>query len=174
MKETMKNPPAFNAWKLYWNMFQDGDEVVIITEDDKMAWGEIKARGNGCWLKRYCYKDKFFDWDEIRFMAHDGFPVRKLMGADGSKNIEKLQTEDVQNQIREGLGLEYEEKKLKRIVYSDPFMIDSCKAKLVNKGNVWVPGSLNLHEEVLLLKSDDGAKGMLWGCSLFTMYVHNN
>ena len=95
-----------DAWDLYHSMFKEGDEVVIVTEEeDHFEWGKIKTEKDGCRLTRPGQKSKYFDWDNIRFLAHDGFPVKKLMGADGSKTIEKIDTTKTQEAIREALSI---------------------------------------------------------------------
>ena len=95
--------PSKNAWELYNSCFSDGQNVVIVTDFDAFEWGTLRTTSTGCWLARRGRKDRFFRWEDIRFMAHDGFPVERLMGADGSKLIEKLDPVDSARAIRDAL-----------------------------------------------------------------------
>ena len=153
----------FNAWKIYWDMFRDGDQVIIVDEDDKVHWGKITAHEYTCVLKRLDGSEDEFHWDEIRFICKDGFPVRKLLGADGNKNILKMNTDDTQKIVRTALDQEYHTEKKKKVVFGDPFMIENVQAKIYNAGTIWTPGHANLYEEHVCLKSDDGAEAILWG-----------
>lgn len=95
--------PSKDAWELYDSCFSDGQNVVIVTDFDTFEWGTLRTLPLGCWLARRERKDLFFWWDDIRFMAHDGFPVERLMGADGSKLIEKLDPVNSARAIRDAL-----------------------------------------------------------------------
>ncbi len=103
-----------DAWRLFYHTFKEDEEVVVVCDNDEFLWGRLHSiKADGCVVRRYTgargyydkwnYEDYFVPWDEIRFMAHDGFPVRKLMGADGSKSIEQLDTTDIQKAIRQSL-----------------------------------------------------------------------
>jgi len=93
-----------DAWTLWDSMFKEGDNIILITDDDEFKWGKIKRATEGSLdLKTGQRPVEVIDWDDIRFMAHDGFPVKKLMGADGSQLIEQLDTTNTQKTIRQAL-----------------------------------------------------------------------
>lgn len=92
-----------DAWELWRSMFKDGDEVVAILDTDAIVYGKIKAKPLTAEFKRMGQKPVVVDWDDIRFIAHDGFPVRKLLGADGSELIENIDTRSIQKKIRKTL-----------------------------------------------------------------------
>ena len=177
-----------DAWRLFWNTFKQGEHVVIVTDVDEFFWGRLgKVTGDGLMLDNpEVFGGKFiskrvFLWDEIRFMAHDGFPVRRLMGADGSKSIERINTGETYNQIRQLLktpspSVDYElighgdvGSPLGTAVFGDPFIIEGVSMKLLNPGNAggeyWED---HPYEEVIVCKAKDGAMGLLY--ELSTIY----
>lgn len=202
-----------DAWKLWRSMFKDGDEVVAITDDDRVVAGKIKAKPMTCTIKRIGFKAVEIDWDDIRFIAHDGFPVKKLLGADGSATIEALNTRDKRKAIRKMLTYNfckgcgkfklpeefppYDKERVRRycgvcrdlvlgnitpretplghtnsMVFGDPFIIEGVSARLLNPGNVYLGRGEGYKgwafEEVLVLRSKDGAAGLLY--DLHTIY----
>lgn len=93
-----------SMWELYRAAFKEGDEVVIISSFDEYYWGKLETRGDaGCTLHRPGRKSLDLPWDEIAFMSHDGFPIRKLRGADGSALADKLDTKDTEKALRHAL-----------------------------------------------------------------------
>jgi len=167
------------GWELFESCFKEGDEVVVIDEDDRFHWGKAAFNEQGFALYRPG-KATAFLWDQVRFMAHDGFPVRKILGADGSTSIELLDTEDTQEAIREVLTEEFSGKRISARL-GDPFDVEDVVAKLFHAGNSG-PNYWNRfynsvlgryfsedhreaaweREEVILLESRDGAKAELW------------
>lgn len=92
------------AWELYHAMFKDGEDIVLIDEDDVVWQGRIvRVDDSTITIKTPIGKEKAYKWLSVRFMSHDGFPVKKLFGADGSRLIEKLDTGDVQKLLRDTL-----------------------------------------------------------------------
>lgn len=93
-----------DAWTLWDSMFKENDNIVLITDDDEFKWGKIKsADSDFLHLRTPVGRIEVIKWDDIRFVAHDGFPVKKLLGADGSQLIEKLDTKNTQKAIRQAL-----------------------------------------------------------------------
>ena len=180
-----------DAWDLYWSMFKDGDEVVVVTEDDEFFWGKAYAEANNLRLKRPGSRDKLLDWDEVRFMAHDGFPAKKLITLSRNPAIEALDTRDTQAAIRKVLThtpcascgkwkrrselqkqssyhrLWYckscldSKAPLKHAIFGDPYLIEDFSALLVNAGISWRDDWR--HEETLVLRHRNGAPALLWG-----------
>ncbi|MCJ2512481.1 MAG: hypothetical protein LN409_03910, partial [Candidatus Thermoplasmatota archaeon] len=93
-------PPT--AWELYHACFKEGEEVIVITDGEDYHWGKLETVGEeGCRLHRAEVKDPpLLKWRDVSFMSHDGFPIRTLQGADGSRVIEKLDTTDTQGAVR--------------------------------------------------------------------------
>jgi hypothetical protein len=89
-----------DAWTIWRSLFRDGDEIFVITEDDEVVWGKLKSGRLYCHLSPLVGKKRSLPWDEIRFAAHDGFPVKKLLGP-GTKSLELEDTTDTQAVIRE-------------------------------------------------------------------------
>jgi len=157
--------PTESAWDLYYRVFNDNDDVYVITDSDEAYWGKAHATQTGLLLSHPNVVDRFLDWDDITFMAHDGFPVRKLMGADGSKAIEKTNTNTIEAGIRKLLTKNpsiTDGPRVKQAVFGDPFLVENVEATLMNTyypGNhIWEPE----HEELIILKAPDGAVGLLY------------
>lgn len=167
-----------DAWKLYKECFKDGDIVVIVTEDDSIYYGKLKTEEYGCYIRRKNYHNRLqngrlFRWEEIRFMAHDGFPCKQLLGADGNKSIEKERSKD--SKIRKAFQCEFGIEST--IVYGDPFLIENVATILYNSGNTGNYHWDELDEEVLKMIAKDGAKGCLWDLStifFFSTKRNNN
>lgn len=148
-----------SAWELFDRTFSDGDAVIVVTEDDEWGWGKLADIGEeGAQLYRgltYCH----IYWADMRFMCHDGFPIRKLTGADGSASIEKMPSQ------RSLIKTVLQSKKygLKELVFSDPFYIEGIvRSILYNEGNDGPEHFYTDYEEVLELVAPDGATAHLW------------
>jgi len=175
---------AYNSsdWTLFNSHFKEGDDVVAIDGDDQFHWGKLESIiETGCTLShRPGRVRKELKWDEIRFMAHDGFPVRKVLGASGSASIEKIDTTNTQKAIHQLLKSEFPHKTPTHGRFGDPFDFEAADTKIYNPGNsgpnywarFWneLTGYFsNQHrelayanEECLVLTSKDGAKAQLW------------
>ena len=175
-----------SAWIEFNDMFKNNDDVVIVTDDDEFIWGKLTIGYNGCELKSLNKKKKFYSWDIVRFIAHDGFPVKKLKGADGSASIELLDTSKKVEYIRaiHGNSLKLKRKKVLEklelsklkpksdepwvdfrnyITFGDPFLIEGIKETvLINIGNSCWSFSDTKYEETLILKANNGTGGLLY------------
>ena len=147
------------AWQLFNRNFKDGDAVIVIDDDDRVGWGTLRSiTEHGFTLVRVSLsrtRRKRFQWDGIRFMSHDGFPVRRLFGADGSYAIETEPSEA--GVIRTGLAMEYVS-----IVFGDPFLVENVAAEIHNPGNAGPEHWREDSEESLELVAPDGARAQLW------------
>lgn len=85
----MKTKAIIDAWTLFHSLFKKGDEVWVITDEDDFIWGKLLDFNDEECELRFRGKEVWFRWDCIRFISHDGFPVRSLTGADGSRSILK-------------------------------------------------------------------------------------
>lgn len=147
------------AWQLYRRNFKDGDQVIFVDDDNCIGWGKlVDSTADGFRIDRTRVgRIRFIYWDQIRFMAHDGFPVRQLFGADGSNTIEQAPT--AVEALRRGLQEEFLSS---HIVFGDPFMIEDAVATLHYPGNEGPKWWGQDGEECLELVTVDGARGMLW------------
>jgi hypothetical protein len=152
------------AWELFDRTFNEGDAVIVITEEDTWAWGTLRDIGDQGALLKQGNKYRSIGWADMRFMCHDGFPIRKLKRADGSSSIEKMPSQ--RNLIRTVLEKRFG---LTELVFSDPFYIEGIvRAILYNEGNDDPNFWYTDNEEVLELVAPDGATAHLW--SLATVW----
>ena len=135
-----------NLWDLFHSHFKIGDQLIIIDSDDEVIIGKyLSVREEGITLKTvFSGRERFISWTDVRFMGNDGFPVRKLMGADGSESIEREFEKGINAAeiIRAATIEELKTKEIKpeprrvsRIVGGHPFMIVECEAVIVKPGN---------------------------------------
>lgn len=100
-------------------------------------------------------------------MCHDGFPVKKLIGADGSELVGKLDTLNVEEAIRKALISDHRPKGsryvMKQAVVRDPYLIENVHVELLHPGNKGSEFYAEDFEEVLVMRSRDGAGGLFYG-----------
>jgi hypothetical protein len=180
-----------DAWGLVYKCFKEGEEVIFIDNDDFLYFGKlIYLKGQELkymfMLRKKDGTTTKFLWSDVRFMAHDGFPIRRLAGADGSKLAEQIDTTDIQHAIREiaeyticfecKTKIKKEDVVIKRynkycsscaktIVFNDPYMIEGVNITLFNKGNEGIAFTNHPDEECLLLIAKDNAKAILYETS---------
>ena len=155
-----------SAWELFLSNFLLGQDVVVITDEDEFFAGKLVLVAEDYCIIRGPNEEYKLEWLNIRFMAHDGFPVRQLKGADGSKSIEKIDTTETQELIRD--SLQKESYKM-RAVIGDPFEIDVVESRLWNPGMSGPRCWGHKFEETLVLTAPDGAVGLLY--DIPTIYV---
>jgi hypothetical protein len=168
------------GWELFESCFSEGEEVIAIDDLDRFWWGMLTdVTDFDCVLVRPG-RNKRLSWDDIRFMSHDGFPIKEVLGADGSSTIESIDTTDTQAAIR--AALDDCSRVRSRARFGDPFDItEPVRSRLFHTGN---SGSRywrsfyneNLQrylspihrvlgyeaEEVIVMESNDGARAELW------------
>ena len=151
-----------NLWDLFHSHFIIGQELMLLDSDDKVYIGKyIGVSDDGITLKTvFLGKQLFFDWTDIRFLGHDGFPIRKVFGADGSHSLEKefkkgnnaieiiraATCEELKPKEQEPKPKQVPKKQatpVRRIFGGCPWMIDECEARIVNPGN-----SLQTHPDL--------------------------
>lgn len=76
-----------SAWKLFINDFKKGQEVVIVTEDGRYDWGTLQYTKETVTLTSPLRPAHPYHWNQIVFMAHAGFPVRKIFGKFPEKDV---------------------------------------------------------------------------------------
>ncbi len=150
-----------DAWLLFHRMFKNDEDIVVIDDYDRVYWGKILVEkidpDCGFHLKRINGKGKFFYWHEIRYMGQDGFPLRKLKGADGSDLIENEPS--VEKELRKQIN---ESKPGFLAIFGDPFMVENCSVELFNSGKYGMQYHLKDEEECLVLKADNGSVAQLY------------
>lgn len=175
------------AWDLFEKIFKQGDEVVVITDYDRFHWGKLSYNFTNCTLKRP-NKEEVIPWHNVRFISHDGFPIKRLTGADGSKLIEKINTADVQATIKNALvfSLCKDCGKLTENIYrcdscqkiadkvrsmrvGDPFDIEGVYPVLLKEG-IWGLSGNNSEAECLHLVAPNGAIGQLFDLPSIYMF----
>jgi hypothetical protein len=77
-----------SAWKLFMKDFKNGQSVVIITEDERFDWGTLQYTEETVTLTSGLRPPKTYHWNQIVFMCHDGFPVRKVFGRYPEKEVD--------------------------------------------------------------------------------------
>jgi hypothetical protein len=179
---------AKGAWAILYEAFKGGDEVIFIDDTDHLYYGKLillagDERDVYFGLKQLSGKIDKYAWSEVRFMSHDGFPVRKLTGADGSNLIEKIDTKDIQTALREVTNYilcsrcgdkiheskaitqrykKYCEDCAMNLVFSDPFLVEGVNITIFNAGNCGLSWYGDHFEETTFLKAKDGSIGLLW------------
>lgn len=150
-------------WDLFFECFKVGDDVIVVLDNDKFYWGKIllhegeEKNISFSLCNTVASRIKRLNWEDVTFISHDGFPVKKMIGADGSPLIEEIDTEDIQLSLRERLARTFCD-----IVFADPFLIQNVSGRLYNKGNCGEQFWGKNFEECLVLEAKDGAKGHLF------------
>lgn len=138
-----------NAWKLFENFFKPGDEIIAITDDDLFMWGKlISWNDNFFLLSNFKGEEEEITWERISFMCHDGFPVRKLRGADGGGSILLEDASKVIEAVRKALVEENKDR------------IDKKEA-LISEINMLSISGQNITQEAQNIKSRLGSKSEL-------------
>lgn len=52
MSDEIRGSPQWTAWKLYWSMFRDGENVIIIKADESIHYGKLTTYEGYCVLGR--------------------------------------------------------------------------------------------------------------------------
>lgn len=159
------------AWTVFRSAFKDGDDVIVEDEKGNFFRGKLTAHNECVVLTRAHGNSIFIDWDQIEFMAHDGFPVKELMKMT-PEEAEKRARQSNKKIIRDIL----DRQKLGSIVRTVettkpnvhrsrssfgggcPFIVESVRCVAVyNRGNTGRRFWYSNAAEVLTFQSDDGA-----------------
>jgi len=73
-----------NLWTTFHKNFKIDDELIIVNEDDEVFVGKLKQiEEDFCIIKQpHKKRSDMIWWDDIRFIAHEGFPIKKLSGGE--------------------------------------------------------------------------------------------
>lgn len=169
-------------WIVFLKMFQIGEQVVIIDEDDVLWWGKITDMNYevGLTLTRPCGIVREIFWEDMKFIAQDGFPIQKLKGADGSSSIlkEPSMEEFIRHEEKKKKEKDIENSKKHQHSYhvtttyisGDPWVIKADESVLINSGNFGDIYYENDIEECLLLTNKNGAKAQLYNLPMIFNY----
>lgn len=150
-------------WDLFFECFKVGDDVIVVFDNDKFYYAKIvlhegeEKNISFSLCNTVTSRMKRFNWEDVTFISHDGFPVKQMIGADGSQLIEEVDTKHIQLSLRERLARTFCD-----IVFADPYLIENVSGKLYNPGNCGERFWGNNFEECLMLEAKDGAKGQLF------------
>lgn len=81
-----------DGWKLFRKLFKVGQFVVAITDEDKMIWGYLDWTDEHLVLSYPTRHTAQYDWDTIRFIGHDGFPIKKVWGSQGQDELNNVRS----------------------------------------------------------------------------------
>lgn len=90
-----------DTWKLFKSQFKKGEQVMAVLDDGQIIWGKLDFNDHGISLaKGKGIVSHKATWDDVRFLAHDGFPVKKIMCPPSDDLLDKLDTTETQELIR--------------------------------------------------------------------------
>ena len=162
----MTFPTHPTAWEIWREQFTDGEEIVVLDEHERLWRGTHEATETHLIVNPGRIREARIRWVDVAFVAHDGFPARKLMGADGSHAAELIDTESTTSALRQFFRLandpELKRPRRVRVAFSDPWWIDGAEGVLHFPGNDGPEHWVQDEEEVLVLRACDGARAVLW------------
>lgn len=93
------------AWELYRACFKEGDEVILMDDDDTFYWGKLETHETFCRLHRSHKRPTDVNWNKVVFMSHDGFPVKRIRESSAAaKALERVNTANVRAAVRKVLS----------------------------------------------------------------------
>ncbi len=141
-----------------------GTDVVVVDDEDRLIRGKVKAiNDDGLTVQCVGLKADVISWPVLRFIAHDGFPVREIKGP--YKENDWTEVDELRRKLR---AAELNQARhtcpapTRRYArFGDPFEVvgDLTPAYLDNDG--WDFAD-SFESEVLLFDAPDGAIAMLW------------
>ena len=165
-----------NVMSLLKKEFKQGDHVIVIHDDTtsgtgELVFGKVTLKKNCCLIG-----GREFKWDNVLFMAHDGFPCRTLKLNLSNEQLYNIDNTELVLLMRKVL-VKDKKPKLKPkakpepeiyipepspIRYSCgggcPFVFENVDMEIINPlgtvGSYW--------EETLVMQAHDGAKGFMW------------
>ncbi len=159
-----------DVWKLFNEEFKNGDYVMAIHDDTTTESGSLISGKLTIERERCLIGGKEIDWDDVIFIAHDGFPCRTF-----KINMTDEQLGDIENQDLIILMRKLLTKKPEEIIITKrprstpqthygcgggcPFVFEEVQMQIINP---FVPMNFFDYEETLLMQSKDGAVGMFW------------
>ncbi len=142
-----------NAWSKLFEQFKEGENVIIVTEDDDYYWGKFKPSYQACIVGGKEYK-----WDEVVFIAHEGFPIKFLSTGIEPKFFEQQCTIQVTKVIRK-VSRSTPRYESHYFCGGDPWLIEDVAVEGFNIGK-------GPNDEFLQLTSRDGLTGILYDLPL--------
>lgn len=143
------------SFEMFSKMFSIKDDVFLIDDEDNVFGGTLQHYDYSKCEVFLNGKIKSFFWSNIVFIAHDGFPCKKLLGADGHSSI--LDEPSIENIIRKHDG------NIRQMVRGDPFLIENVDLSIYNKGNGINSRWHNTDfEEFAVLTSKNGSRAQMF------------
>lgn len=150
--------PTDLMWSLYRESFKERDLVVVEDDWGHFYWGTVTTSDEGITLTRPGKRQKFLFWDEILFMAHDGFPVKAIRGL-SDEEASKLAIKTPTEAIRGLLDPKDDPTRYISMGGGCPFWFGPFSvAHFLNRGNTGSQHWGEDTEELVILSSRDGAK----------------
>ena len=168
-----------NILNLIKKDFKTGERVIILHSDCNMYFGSLIRMDEN----EIVIGSKEYDWDDVVFLGHDGFPCRAFKSTLSMEQFEDLESWEVMYALYRSMGLDLsgvdttkafskQPKVLKNSktptstpparIYGCgggcPYEIEEVSACIINPFN----GLSRNTEETLYMESEDGAKGMWW------------
>lgn len=173
-----------NGWKFFEDMFSKRDFVIAVTIEDRFLWGYIDWTNKELLLTRPNCRTEHYSWSDIRFVAHSGFPVRKVSGEQHEGEIaryrEMLAEKEMHHcedcskyfhvpsqhrysraaywcpECRTRKGISFNTR------FGDPFEIRNVSMQLFNRGCVGLYFDDTPLEEFVLCSAPNGSVGFLY------------
>lgn len=149
-----------DAWKVLFDMFPNGEKVIVILNNDDYWWGKFIHDMNYCKVG-----GREYDWDDVVVIAKEGFPVKFLKTGVAPEFFINQDNSQTSQKIREAVALPsvkhvYHTKT--EFVYirgGDPWLIPDVKLEGFNLGNML---SDTREEEFLIAYTVEGQQAIIY------------
>jgi hypothetical protein len=145
------------AWNVFRSAFKNGDDVIVEDERGNFFYGKLAAYDDFVIITRPHGKSVTIKWDQIEFMAHDGFPVNRLMGMtpqEAATRAEQSNTKIITDLLDGQL-------KHHKVNFGGgcPFIVESVYLiNVYNRGNTGPKFCYSDAGEVMTFQAKDGAR----------------
>ena len=161
-----------DVWKLFNEEFKNGDHVIVIHDDTTSGSGSLISGRLTIESERCLVGSKSLDWNDVIFIAHDGFPCRTFKINMSDEQLNDIENQDMIILMRKLLTKKPEkeiitkvEREIKFITSPShygcrggcPFVFEDVQMQIINPFS-----GLRWHEETLVMKAKDSAIGIMW------------
>ncbi len=153
-----------DAWKVLFDMFPDGEKVIVILDNDDYWWGKFTHDMNCCKVGGQEY-----DWDTVTIIAKEGFPVKFLKTGVAPEFFINQDNSHTSQKIREtvaSLPVRHVHHSKTEFVYlrgGDPWLIPDVQLEGFNLGNMI---SDSRDEEFLIAYTAEGQPAIIYDLPL--------
>lgn len=161
MSDTQKQ---VDAWKVLFDMFPDGEKVIVILDNDDYWWGKFTHDMNCCKVGGQEY-----DWNDVVVIAKEGFPVKFLKTGVAPEFFIDQDNSRTTQKIREAVALppakhvHHTKTEFVFIRSGDPWLIPDVHLEGFNLGNV-LPDTRE--EEFLIARTAEGQQAIIYDLPL--------